>query len=178
MNIFQIFCFLHLDEHENNRITERMLEMIYKSPVSTQMNLPVPLGNEKIKRESKGNNILPPVSTTAILKMPTLQSTHKQKLRITVPSNSTSNRPRRKNLGLIRSRFDLEIQQATARSYERYASASIQQTTLNCLREAAFFKRKSWLQQVEISKEMVKQRTKRRICPAINAKNNCLLSSV
>ena len=155
-----------------------MLEMIYKSLVPMQMTSPVLLGNENIERESKGNNILPPIPTTSILKMPTLQSTHKQKLRIAVPSNRTSNRPRRKNLGPIRSRFDLQIQQATTRSYERYASASIQRTAINCLQEAAFFKRKSWLQQVEISKEMVKQRTKRRICPAFNVKINSLLSCI
>ena len=155
-----------------------MLEMIHKSLAPMQMNPSVPPGNEKIEHELKGNPILPPVSTTSILKMPTLQSTHKQKLRIAVPSNRTSNRPRRKNLGPIRSRFDLQIQQSTTRSYERYDSASIQQTAINCLQEAAFFKRKSWLQRVEISKEMVKQRTKRRICPAINAKVNSLLSSI
>ena len=56
-----------------------------------------------------------------------------------------------------------EMQQLTLQSYERYGSASMHATAVNCLREANHFTRKSWLKQVEISKEMVKQCTKRRI---------------
>ena len=77
------------------------------------------------------------------------------------PTLPLADRQRRKGLSPIRSRFDLAIQQATVRSYARYASESPEQTAVNCLQEAGFFQRKSWFQQVEIGKEMVKQRTKR-----------------
>jgi hypothetical protein len=79
------------------------------------------------------------------------------------PCLSLADRQRRKGSSPIRSRFDLAIQQATVRSYARYASESSEQTAVNCLQEAGFFRGKSWCQQVEIGKEMVKQRTKRYI---------------
>jgi hypothetical protein len=63
----------------------------------------------------------------------------------------------------IKSRLDLDIHQATVKSYERYASATTRSTAVRCLQEAAYFKGKSWLKQVEISKEMVKHHAKRRI---------------
>jgi len=63
----------------------------------------------------------------------------------------------------IQSRVDLQIRQSTFQSYERHASASIRSTAINCLQEAGYFKRKSWLKQVEISKEMVKHKVQRRI---------------
>lgn len=56
---------------------------------------------------------------------------------------------------------NLKAQQATIKCYERYANASIHETAVQCLQEVAFLKRKSWIKQVEISKEMIKQRTKR-----------------
>jgi len=55
------------------------------------------------------------------------------------------------------------MRQSTFQSYERYASASIRSTAINCLQEASYFKRKSWLKQVEISKEMVKHKVQRRM---------------
>ncbi|CAF3144264.1 unnamed protein product [Rotaria sp. Silwood2] len=67
----------------------------------------------------------------------------------------------RKNLGPLQFRLDKKLQQATIKSYERRASASIHTTAVHCLQEAQFFKRKSWIKQVEISKEMVKQHVKR-----------------
>ena len=63
----------------------------------------------------------------------------------------------------IKSRLDFDIHQATVRPYERYASASSRKTAVSCLQEAGYFKGKSWLKQVEISKEMVRRRVKRRI---------------
>jgi hypothetical protein len=63
----------------------------------------------------------------------------------------------------IKSRADFEIHQSTFQSYERHASASMRSTAINCLQEAGYFKRKSWLKQVEISKEMVKHKVQRRM---------------
>jgi hypothetical protein len=92
------------------------------------------------------------------------------------PSIPLPDHPIRKNSSPIRSRLDLEIQQATLKPYERYASASARATAINCLQEAGFFKRKSWLKQVEITKEMVKQRTKRCIRRADDEKISSVLS--
>lgn len=72
--------------------------------------------------------------------------------------------------GPIKSRVDLQIRQSTFQPYERYASATIRSTAVNCLEEATFFKRKSWLQQVELSKEMIKHRVQRRIHRVDNQK--------
>ena len=63
----------------------------------------------------------------------------------------------------IKSRRDLEIHRSTIEAYERHASASTRSTAVHCLREASFFKTKSWLKQVELSKEMVKHQVHRRI---------------
>ncbi len=76
---------------------------------------------------------------------------------------SYSKHQTKRNLGSIQFTPDLKIQQATMKCYERYATASIHETAVHCLEEASFFKRKSWIKQVEISKEMVNQRTKRLI---------------
>ena len=72
-------------------------------------------------------------------------------------------RPMPQRSSPIKSRLDLDIHHATVKPYERYASATTRSTAVQCLQEAAFFKGKSWLKQVEISKEMVKHHAKRRI---------------
>ncbi|CAF0754445.1 unnamed protein product [Didymodactylos carnosus] len=63
----------------------------------------------------------------------------------------------------IKSRLDVEIHRSTVQPYQRYSSATARDTAITCLKEAAYFKRKSWLKQVEISKEMVRHKVKRRI---------------
>ena len=63
----------------------------------------------------------------------------------------------------IKSRIDAEVRRTTVKPYERYASATTRSTAVHCLQEAGYFKGKSWLKQVEISKEMVKNHVKRRI---------------
>lgn len=63
----------------------------------------------------------------------------------------------------IKSRLDVEVRRTTVQPYERYASASTRSTAVHCLQEAGYFKGKSWLKQVEISKEMMKNHVKRRI---------------
>ena len=68
-----------------------------------------------------------------------------------------------RNLSPIQMRSSLGIHQATIKSYERHTNASIHNTATECLREASFLKRKSWMKQVEMGKEMVKQRAKRLI---------------
>jgi hypothetical protein len=73
--------------------------------------------------------------------------------------------------GPIKSRIDLEIRQSTVKQYERYASASTRTTAINCLQEAGYFKKKSWLKQVEISKEMIKHKVQQRIHRADNQMN-------
>lgn len=73
------------------------------------------------------------------------------------------NQQQKPNFGETHSRADLKLRQQTLQPYERYGSASMHATAVNCLRDANSFTRKSWLKQVEISKEMVKQCTKRRI---------------
>ncbi|CAF2813880.1 unnamed protein product [Rotaria sp. Silwood2] len=73
---------------------------------------------------------------------------------------------------VLKSRRDLEIRQATVQSYERYASATTRSTAIHCLQEAGYFKGKSWLRQVEISKEMMKHSVKRRIRRANNETDN------
>ena len=78
----------------------------------------------------------------------------------------------------IRSRYDLNIQQATVRSYERCAAESTHQTAVKCLKEAGFFKRKSWFQKVEISKEMVKQHTRRCIRASDDTNVHCVPSPI
>ena len=72
-------------------------------------------------------------------------------------------RPMPQRSSPIKSHLDLDIHNATVKPYERYASATTRSTAVQCLQEAAFFKGKSWLKQVEISKEMVKHHAKRRI---------------
>jgi hypothetical protein len=72
----------------------------------------------------------------------------------------------------IKSRHDVDIRQATVKPYERYASATTRSTAVHCLQEAGYFKGKSWLKQVEISKEMVKHHVKRRIRRADDEKNH------
>ena len=72
-------------------------------------------------------------------------------------------RPTMQGSSPIKSRIDADIRQATVKPYERYASATTRSTAVHCLQEAGYFKGKSWLKQVEISKEMVKHHVKRRI---------------
>ncbi|CAF4284594.1 unnamed protein product, partial [Rotaria sp. Silwood2] len=79
--------------------------------------------------------------------------------------------PNNTSIGPIKSRLDLEIRQSTIKSYERYASASTRSTAIDCLQEAAFFKKKPWIKKVEISKEMVKHKVQQRIRRANNEKN-------
>jgi hypothetical protein len=81
------------------------------------------------------------------------------------------------DVGPIRSRIDLQIHQSSIQPYERHASASTRTTAIKCLQEAAYFKKKSWLQQVEISKQMVKNHVQRRIRRADQGtnKNSSLL---
>lgn len=71
--------------------------------------------------------------------------------------------PSNSRCGLIKSHIDLEIRQSTFQSYERYASASMRSSAIDCLQEAGYFKRKSWLKQVEISKDMIKNKAQRRM---------------
>jgi len=75
-------------------------------------------------------------------------------------------------LSPIKSRLDADIHQSTVKSYERYASATTRSTAIHCLQEASYFKGKSWLKQVEISKEMIKHRVKRRMRRADDEKNH------
>lgn len=63
----------------------------------------------------------------------------------------------------IKSSFDLQIHRSTIKTYERQSGTTARETAINCIQEAKFFKRKSWLKQIEISKEMVKQQTQRHI---------------
>lgn len=60
-----------------------------------------------------------------------------------------------------KSRLDLKIHHTTIQSYERYSNVSMRSTAINCLQEAGYFKRKSWLKQVEISQEMMKNKVQR-----------------
>ncbi|CAF0910687.1 unnamed protein product [Adineta ricciae] len=71
--------------------------------------------------------------------------------------------PSLQRLTPIKSHIDVNIRQSTVQPYERYASASTRSTAVRCLEEAGYFKRKSWVKQVEISKEMVKSQVKKRI---------------
>ena len=77
---------------------------------------------------------------------------------IPLPEHPSNQRSR-----AMKSRLDYDIHQATVKPYERYASATSRKTAVNCLQEAGYFKGKSWLKQVEISKEMIRHRVKRRI---------------
>ncbi|CAF3910026.1 unnamed protein product [Rotaria sordida] len=72
----------------------------------------------------------------------------------------------------LKSRRDCQIHQTTVQSYERYASATTRSTAIHCLQEAGNFKGKSWLKQVEMSKEMMKHMVKRRIHRTNNETNN------
>lgn len=69
----------------------------------------------------------------------------------------------RRNINMLPMPASYNIQRKTIETFERHASASIHENATECLREASFLKRKSWLKQVELSKEMVKQRAKRQI---------------
>ncbi|CAF3277865.1 unnamed protein product [Rotaria socialis] len=81
-------------------------------------------------------------------------------------------RPIVQRSNVFKSRRDCELRQATVESYERYASAKTRSTAIHCLQEAGCFKGKSWLRQVEISKEMIKHTVKRRIRRANDEINN------
>ena len=72
-------------------------------------------------------------------------------------------RPSLQRSSPIKSRLDVDIRQSAVKPYERHASATTRSTAVHCLQEAGYFKGKSWLKQVEISKEMVKHHVKRRI---------------
>ncbi|CAF2245234.1 unnamed protein product [Rotaria magnacalcarata] len=73
--------------------------------------------------------------------------------------------------GPIKSRVDLEIRRSTLESYERYSSATTRSTALQCLEEASFFKKKTWIKKVEISKEMLKHKVQQRMRRAIDETN-------
>ena len=94
--------------------------------------------------ESVEHGILPPIRRTDV----------------TIP---LPDHPSPRSSRLIKSRLDVDLRQATVKPYERYASATARSTAVACLEEAGYFKRKSWLKQVEISKEMVKHRVQRRM---------------
>jgi hypothetical protein len=88
----------------------------------------------------------------------THKTVHDNDVYIPLPDHPTNRRS-----SPIKSRLDADIRQATVGPYERYASATTRSTAVQCLQEAGYFKGKSWLKQVEISKEMVKHQVKRRI---------------
>lgn len=77
-------------------------------------------------------------------------------------------RPKSSSLSPIKSRVDLDIRQSTFDVYERYASASVRTTAIDCLQEAAFFKKKTWLKKVEISKDMLKHKVQQRMCRGVD----------
>lgn len=77
---------------------------------------------------------------------------------IPLPERSSTQRS-----SLFQNRADVQVFQSTVKPYERYASASARRTAVTCLQEATFLKGKTWLQKVEISKEMMKSRVKHRI---------------
>ena len=116
------------------------------------------------------------------------QSVEKQLADQTIPPVPVSIRSERKSIDVenyiplpdrpslqrsnpIKSRLDVEVRRATVQPYERYASATTRSTAVHCLQEAGYFKGKSWLRQVEISKEMMKNHVKRRIRRADNDTN-------
>ncbi len=70
--------------------------------------------------------------------------------------------------GPIKTHFDHAIRRSTIQTYQRYSSATLRSTAVKCLEEASYFKRKSWVKQVEISQEMVKHRVHRRMRRADN----------
>ncbi|CAM4829977.1 unnamed protein product [Rotaria magnacalcarata] len=88
---------------------------------------------------------------------------------------SLPDRPIVQRSNVFKSRRDCELRRATVESYERYASATTRSTAIHCLQEAGYFKGKSWLRQVEISKQMIKHNVKRRIRRANDEKNKPLL---
>lgn len=79
------------------------------------------------------------------------------------PHISLRNHPTYSQTGPIKSQRDLKLRQTTFQPYERYASATFRSTAVTCLEEATYFKKKSWLKQVEMSKDMVKNKVRRRI---------------
>ncbi|CAF3340496.1 unnamed protein product [Rotaria socialis] len=79
--------------------------------------------------------------------------------------------PKTTSFGPIKSRIDLEIRQSTLQSYERYSSATTRSTAIQCLEEASFFKKKTWIKKVEISKEMLKHKVQQRMRRAIDETN-------
>ena len=79
------------------------------------------------------------------------------------PHISLRNHPSYSQTGPIKSHRDLKIRQTTFQPYERYASATFRSTAVTCLEEATYFKKKSWLKQVEMSKDMVKSKVQRRM---------------
>jgi hypothetical protein len=70
--------------------------------------------------------------------------------------------------GPLKTHFDDAIRRSTIDTYQRYSSATLRSTAIDCLEEASFFKRKSWVKQVEIGKEMIKNRVHRRMRRADN----------
>ena len=91
---------------------------------------------------------------------------------------SHSDHPTRKNFSPIQFRFDSKIQQATVKTYERQTSTTTREAAIHCLQEAAFFTRKSWIKQVEISKEMIKQRALRLIRQTDDEKLSSVLTPI
>jgi hypothetical protein len=64
---------------------------------------------------------------------------------------------------MVKSRLDREIHRSTMKSYERHVNKSTRAHAIDCLKEANFFERKSWLKQVALSQEMIKCQVQRRI---------------
>jgi hypothetical protein len=77
---------------------------------------------------------------------------------IALPDHSTVRR-----LSPIKSHIDVDVRQSVVQPYERYTSATTRSTAVHFLEEAGYFKGKSWLKQVEISKKMVQNHAKRQI---------------
>jgi len=74
-----------------------------------------------------------------------------------------------------RKSIDVDVRQSDVQHYERYARETTRSTAVHFLQEAGYFKRKSWLKQVEISKKMVQNHAKRQIRCTDKEKNKKLL---
>lgn len=72
-------------------------------------------------------------------------------------------RPKPFGVSPIKGPMDLQIHRSTMKSYERRSAAGTRTAAINCIQEATYFKGKSWLKQIEISKQMIKQQTQRTI---------------
>lgn len=63
----------------------------------------------------------------------------------------------------IKSRFDQHIHRQTMKSYQTRSDTSSRDTVVECIEEAAHFKGKSWLRQIEISKQMIKTQAQQKL---------------